>query len=153
MPNEGCFLPNAGEYSELSILNNVVPLSLPTQNAWVAITTGWSSILNTAAFAHLVSVGSMTALRPMALLMEPRVTLAVGAGALAIEVGVFKNGVVLADHIGQRTIQAAATVTLNVSGVETCVAGDVFDLRARCTSAAAVAITVSYGNFSLIAIA
>jgi hypothetical protein len=152
MPNEGSFLPNDSDYAELSIVNNVIALSLPTQNAWVLINTGWTSIVSTAGFTVFPAGGSITARLPRALLLEPRVTLAVGAGALAIEVGVFKNGAALADHIGQRTIQAAATVTMNVSGIEPCLSGDVFDLRARCTSAAAVAITISYGNFTIVAL-
>jgi len=137
-------------FGEMTITSNTTATSLPTEGAFVQITAGWALGDD---FANMTGglTGTLTAANPLNTPVETLVSLSVEAGASAntYEIAVFKNGVEITEHLTRFHAPSTDEYSYTLSGIDYAKSGDVFDIRARCVTAASTSITVTRGNFSV----
>lgn len=137
--------PNLGE---LVIDSNAAALTMTNQNQYYPITTGWTAGVSNKMTANPVP-GSMQAITAGFYETLASIAFTSSAAPQTIVFGVFKNGVLIQDHIAVSwTDTTTYPNTVSIVGIDSLVVGDVLDLRVQCTTAAGIAITVTNANFN-----
>jgi hypothetical protein len=125
---------------------------LTATGTWYPITNGWTAgeqnnvVLGPTGSISPNSTGEYQTLAAIAFTS--------GASPNTIQFGIFKNNSLITDHVAfSWTDTATYPNTVTISGIDHIVAGDVLDVRARCTTAGSITITVTDCNFNIFSLA
>jgi hypothetical protein len=138
-------------FAEIDILSNVTATTLTSQNTWYQVSNGWSQGVITPVNTTVNATnGTITANVAASFQMLCALSFTTAAAPNVIQFGLFKNGALDAgQEITTWTESTTYANSITISGMDTLNVGDVMDLRARCTTAAGIAITVSMANFNM----
>lgn len=141
-------------YGELTITGNVSATSLPSQNTWVQVTGGsiWSLGDDFSQMAGGLPAGTLTASNPASVVVLSILSFSVipGNNGVTFQVGIFKNGSLITEHVAQFIAATTDEYMGTVSGIDMCANGDVFDVRVRYVNVhAATTLTMTRANFSI----
>lgn len=137
---------------EITLTGNAAATVLVVQNAWLpfATTAGWAADLAPQHMTLNLPAGTISPNLSGRFFMAATVAFTSPAGPELIEFAMFKNGAPIPDHIAVTwTDTNAFPNTVTLTGIDDIAAGDVVDLRARCTTAPNISVTVTDCNFSV----
>jgi hypothetical protein len=139
-------------YGELVITGNAVATSLPTTGDWVKVAAGWAPDEVNGVTLD-AGAGTMTVVQAGAYQTLCAIAFTSADTPQTVEFGIFKNGALIPDHlVVSWTDTDTYPNTLTITGIDGLSTGDVLDLRARCTTADSVALTVTEANFNIFTI-
>jgi hypothetical protein len=143
-------------FAELTIVSpGAAPQTLTLQNVLYQLQTAWSADQAPVGMAIDASNGTITCVQPGTFFMVAHLTVESPTGvASTIAIQIFKNGTAIPSHDSSTWAQGAVYPNeVSASGIDNLLAGDVLDLRAACTTAAGLQLTVLKANFSVFRIA
>lgn len=136
-------------YGELVILDSSTPTDLTTQNDWYQVTAGWT-VDQTNNTTPNAEDGTITADVAGQYLTLAAISFISGAAPETLQFGIFKNGSLISGHTGfSWTDTETYPNVVTLVGIDELAVGDVLDVRARCTTAPSIAITVQDCNFNI----
>jgi hypothetical protein len=146
--------PSSGAYAEEVITSNATPMTLTLQNTWYPIGVGWSHDQSPVGMTVDDTTGHITSetAGEFATLVAIE-GVSPTAAVQGITFGLFKNGVLIPDHVAKTWVQLNVyPLKVSISGLDAFVPGDVIDLRVQCTSEAGLVLTVTDVNLSLFSV-
>ena len=139
-------------YGEITIENNLTPVTLTTGGTFYPIQTNWTfdqagfgTTYNPALGTLTVNSNCILATECVVSLSNPSIT------PESFQICVFKNGFVVPDHLALITISSGAPQSVTVTGLDFASAGDVYDVRIA-TAISGQSVVVQYANFNVHAI-
>lgn len=138
----------AAQVGELSLTAQAAPLTLTNQNQFYLINQ-WNSIANQVNATGNLGSGSITVGTAGWWKLAVVLSGFGDAGSPTYEFSVFINGVEHTNAKVQQVMNTGTTQSWSISDVNQLNAGDVVDVRVRCTTAAGKQITLVLGNFIL----
>ena len=144
--------PGATAYGELIIDNNAVAQTLTVQNQWYKINGAWIASENNGVTLDPGN-GQMTPTVGGAFQTIIAMSVTTPNANHTFEFSVFKNGLIIQDHNGIQKLQSNAIVMMTLTGLAVLAAGDVVDVRARCTDTGGQDITIQFANYNIFAVA